>query len=182
MDARRSSALFILVALALAPVRLPGQSAASPARDPDVAFMSGMIGHHAQAVLMAGWAPTHGASPDVLTFCRKVAVSQADEIKLMKNWLVDHHQPVPDSAAPMMMPGMLTRAQLAQLDSARGPAWDHLFLEDMIRHHQGAVTMVQDLFNTPGGGQGLVFQFATDISADQTAEIRRMRQLLLTLP
>lgn len=159
---------------------------------PDVAFMSGMIGHHAQAVLMAGWAVSHEASPTLQTYCRKVVVSQRDEIGLMKRWLTDHHQPLPDSTLmygrampgmrPMLMPGMLTTAELARLDSARGPDWDRLFLEDMIRHHQGAVAMVQDLFNTPGGGKGLVFQFATDISADQTAEIGRMRQMLITLP
>jgi uncharacterized protein (DUF305 family) len=154
--------------------------------------MSGMIGHHAQAVLMAGWAESHGASPTLQRYCRKVVVSQRDEIGLMKRWLADHHEPLPDSTlmygrsmpgmGAMLMPGMLTAAALAQLDSARGADWDHLFLEDMIRHHQGAITMVQQLFNTPGGGKGVVFQFATDISTDQTAEITRMRQMLLTLP
>ena len=183
--------LVLLAALwGAAPAAAQGAPAAAP--DPDVAFMSGMIGHHAQAVLMAGWAVSHGASPALQTYCRKVVVSQRDEITLMKRWLADRHQPLPDSTlmygrpmagmGPMLMPGMLTAAQLARLDSARGPAWDRLFLEDMIRHHQGAITMVQHLFDTPGAGQGVVFQFATDVSADQTAEIARMRQMLLALP
>ncbi|HZH39674.1 MAG TPA: DUF305 domain-containing protein [Gemmatimonadales bacterium] len=194
MNFRRSLPALTILAGCLGSTPLLGQGAAAPS-DPspaDVAFMSGMIGHHAQAVLMAGWAESHGASPTVQTYCRKVVVSQRDEINLMKRWLEDHHEPLPDSTlmygrsmpgmGAMLMPGMLTAEALAQLDSARGPDWDHLFLEDMIRHHQGAITMVQHLFNTPGGGKGLVFQFATDISADQTAEITRMRRMLVTLP
>jgi len=185
-------ALLAVLLGATAPAGLAGQGMPAAPAEPDVAFMSGMIGHHAQAVLIAGWAQSHGASPTLQTYCRKVVVSQRDEINLMTRWLEDHHQPRPDSTlmygrsmpgmGAMLMPGMLTAAELARLDSARGPDWDRLFLEDMIRHHQGAVTMVQQLFNTPGGGKGLVFQFATDISADQTAEITRMRQMLLTLP
>lgn len=194
MTTRRAFLLIALFAgcLGTAPLLAQGSAAPSEPSPADVSFMSGMIGHHAQAVLMAGWAPSHGASPLVLEYCHKVVVSQRDEINLMKRWLEDHHQALPDSTlmyghampgmGPMLMPGMLTAAQLAHLDSARGPDWDRLFLEDMIRHHQGAITMVQQLFNTPGGGKGLVFQFATDISADQTAEITRMRQMLVTLP
>ncbi|HWZ29278.1 MAG TPA: DUF305 domain-containing protein [Gemmatimonadales bacterium] len=189
-----SFALFaaLLGGTAAAPTILAGQGAPAAPSPADVAFMSGMIGHHAQAVLMAGWAVSHDASPTLQTYCRKVVVSQRDEIHLMTRWLDEHHEPLPDSTlmygrsmpgmGPMLMPGMLTAAELARLDSARGPDWDRLFLEDMIRHHQGAITMVQQLFNTPGGGKGLVFQFATDVSADQTAEIGRMRQMLMTLP
>ena len=192
MIIRRSSIRLTLFAALLGVAPLAGQGAAAQPSPADVAFMSGMIGHHAQAVLMAGWAETHGASPTVLNYCRKVAVSQRDEIHLMERWLADHHQAPADTsgmyALPgpgmdrMRMPGMLTAEQLVRLDSARGPAWDRLFLEDMIRHHQGAVSMVNQLFETPGAGQGLVFQFATDVSADQTIEISRMRQMLLTLP
>lgn len=194
MTDRLTTLRFLTLAAALGASPLTGQGAASAPSAPDVAFMSGMIGHHAQAVLMAGWAPSHGASPQLQEYCHKVVVSQSDEIHLMKRWLEDQHEPLPDSTlmygrgmpgmsgGPMLMPGMLTAEQLAQLDSARGPDWDRLFLEDMIRHHQGAITMVQQLFNTPGGGKGVVFQFATDISADQTAEITRMRRMLLTLP
>lgn len=186
----RLATLCLVTLAALGGAPLAAQTTPPPA--PDVAFMTGMIGHHAQAVLMAGWAPSHGASVQLQEYCHKVVVSQRDEINLMKRWLEDHHEPLPDSTlmygrsmpgmGPMLMPGMLTAAQLAQLDSARGPDWDRLFLEDMIRHHQGAITMVQQLFNTPDGGKGLVFQFATDISNDQTAEIGRMRQMLITLP
>jgi len=195
MHARRLPLPVALLAALLggaAPGALPGQGAPTPPSPADVAFMTGMIGHHAQAVLMAGWAAGHDASPTLQTYCRKVVVSQRDEINLMKRWLDEHHEPLPDSTlmygrsmpgmGSMLMPGMLTAAELARLDSARGPDWDRLFLEDMIRHHQGAITMVQQLFNTPGGGKGLVFQFATDVSADQTAEIGRMRQMLMTLP
>jgi len=192
MTVRRSSIPFALLAGLLGAAPLAGQGAPDTPSAPDVAFMSGMIGHHAQAVLMAGWAESHGASPTLRTYCRRVVVSQRDEITLMKRWLADHQEPLPDSTlmygrampgmGPMLMPGMLTARELARLDSARGPDWDRLFLEDMIRHHQGAITMVRQLFNTPGGGKGLVFQFATDVSADQTAEITRMRQMLLSLP
>ena len=194
MTTRRSFLSIALLASCLGTAPLRGQGSQPPAGPSaaDVAFMSGMIGHHAQAVLMAGWAASHGASPTVQTYCRKVVVSQRDEIHLMVRWLEDHHEPVPDTSGmyrlpgsgmeSMLMPGMLTAAQLVRLDSARGTDWDRLFLEDMIRHHQGALTMVQHLFNTPGGGQDLVFQFATDINTDQTAEITRMRQMLLTLP
>jgi uncharacterized protein (DUF305 family) len=85
--------------------------------------------------------------------------------------------------APMPMPGMLTAAELARLDSARGSAFDRRFLEGMIRHHQGAITMVQDLLNTPGAAQDpLIYQYATDIDADQTVEIGLMRRLLAALP
>ena len=162
----------------------------------DVRFMSGMIVHHAQAVLMAGWAPTHGASPAVSELCERINVSQRDEIASMQRWLRERHQDVPDAdtaaqramagipmsmpdMASMLMPGMLTGAQLAQLDSARGPAFDRLFLTFMIQHHEGALTMVQDLINTPGAAQdGLVFQFASDVSSGQAAEIDRMRHML----
>lgn len=198
MITRRSFLPLALLAGCLGTAPLLGQEARASAApsEADVAFMTGMIGHHAQAVLMAGWAESHGASPDLQEYCHKVVVSQRDEINLMKQWLTDHHEPVPDSTSmygrtmpgmsgrtgSRLMPGMLTAEQLAHLDSARGPDWDRLFLEDMIRHHQGAIEMVQQLFNTPGGGKGIVFQFATDISADQTAEITRMRQMLITLP
>jgi uncharacterized protein (DUF305 family) len=191
MAPRVSFRTFVLLGL-FAAGPLAAQGAAAEPSQADVGFMTGMIGHHAQAVLMAGWAESHGATPKLQQYCQKVVVSQRDEIHLMRRWLEDHHEPVPDSSlmygrpmggmGPMLMPGMLTAAELAHLDSARGPDWDRLFLEDMIRHHQGAITMVQQLFNTPGGGKGVVFQFASDISTDQTAEIARMRRMLIALP
>jgi uncharacterized protein (DUF305 family) len=157
----------------------------------DVQFMSGMIHHHAQAVLMAGWAPTHGASPSVRTLCERIVVAQRDEIALMQRWLRDRHETVPDVDAMHdvmpgmehdMMPGMLTAAQLAQLDSARGWEFDRWFLRFMIQHHQGAITMVNQLFGSKGGGEEeTVFRFASDVYADQTTEIDRMQKMLAVL-
>ncbi|HSD30390.1 MAG TPA: DUF305 domain-containing protein [Gemmatimonadales bacterium] len=157
----------------------------------DVAFMSGMIHHHAQAVLMAGWAASHGASPTVRTLCDRIVVAQRDEIALMQGWLRDRHEPVPegDASHDMMpgmdhhlMPGMLTAAELAQLDSARGPEFDRLFLTFMIRHHQGAITMVNELQNSKGAGEEeTVFRFSSDVFADQTTEIARMQRMLAAL-
>jgi uncharacterized protein (DUF305 family) len=159
----------------------------------DVHFMVGMISHHAQAVVMAKWAPTHGASPSVLGVCDRIAVSQTDEIKYIQNWLADRHQPVPQPDPkglamagmdhPMLMPGMLSPEQMAALDQARGTAFDRLFLEDMIMHHQGAIKMVQDLMHSYGAAQDpLFFQFATDVNANQSAEIERMTRMLNALP
>ncbi len=159
----------------------------------DVAFLNGMIGHHAQAVLIAGWVPSHGTSRPVQLMSERIVVGQQDEIHLMQQWLRDQRLPVPDPmghqhAMPgmdhgAMMPGMLSAAQLAQLDSARGPAFDRLFLTFMILHHQGAVTMVDQLFATPGAAQvETVFRLASDVYADQTTEIDRMQQLLAALP
>jgi uncharacterized protein (DUF305 family) len=159
--------------------------------------MSGMIVHHRQALVMAGWAPTHGASPAVRLLCDRILVSQRDEIALMETWLRDHHQTLPDTtpaagnAMPGMamggsatlMPGMLTPPQLAELNHASGADFDRLFLTFMIQHHEGALTMVQQLFNTPGAAQeSAVFQVATGVNADQTAEIDRMRRMLAALP
>jgi len=160
----------------------------------DVRFMSGMIVHHQQAILIAGWASSHEANQSVRLLCERIDVSQRDDIALIQHWLRDQHEAVPDSAsghmhampgmtAPMLMPGMLTPSQLASLDSARGPAFDRLFLTFMIQHHQGALTMVQSLLTTPGAAQdAFVFQFASGVSADQTAEIDRMRRMLAALP
>ena len=179
-------------AAAQAPAAPRGYTAA------DVTFMQGMIGHHAQAIVMANMAPTHGASAQVALYCRKVIASQRDEIELMQDWLRTPGEKVPDPRDPhagmaamhggmdmpmgdheMLMPGMLTAAQLAQLDSARGPAFDRLFLTFMIQHHQGALTMVERLFGSPGAGQDdAVFKFASDVSADQSTEIDRMQTML----
>ena len=168
-------------------VRLPYTAA-------DIHFMSGMISHHAQAIKMAKWAPTHGASPAVVRLSERIATSQADEIVFMQSWLRDRRQPVPepdpagmkmkmgDSEHVMLMPGMLTPEQMAQLDAARGKEFDKLFLTFMIQHHQGAITMVRELFSAHGAGQDeSVFQFANDVEIDQEAEIARMRQMLLEL-
>ena len=168
--------------------RLAAQDAA-PYTAADVHFMSGMIQHHAQAVLMAGWAPTHGASPALRALCERIVVGQRDEIVLMRRWLDDRHEPVPSADlshmmmpgmdSSMLMPGMLTAAELGRLDRARGPQFDRLFLQDMIRHHQGAITMVNQLFASRGAGEEEpVFRFAANVFADQTTEIERMQRML----
>jgi len=158
----------------------------------DVAFMTGMIAHHAQAVMIAGWAPSHGASESVQALCARIVVGQQDEIALMQRWLKARGQPVPDPNSPhsmmpgmdhtMMMPGMLNADQLATLDQARGTAWDRLFLTDMIQHHMGAITMVNALFETQGATQDETsFRLASDVYADQTTEIARMQKMLAAL-
>jgi uncharacterized protein (DUF305 family) len=160
----------------------------------DVEFMSHMIHHHAQAIVMARWAPTHGASPAVQRLADRIINAQQDEIGTMQSWLRDRRQPVPEATPggvmmnmagmehEMLMPGMLTEAQMKQLDAARGPEFDRLFLTYMIQHHKGAVSMVKDLFGTYGAGQDeLVFKFASDVNVDQSTEIARMEKLLVSV-
>jgi uncharacterized protein (DUF305 family) len=159
----------------------------------DVEFMTGMIAHHAQAILIAGWAPSHGASESVQALCARIVVGQQDEIALMQRWLKARGQPVPDPASPhammpgmdhaMTMPGMLSAEQLTQLDQARGPEFDRLFLTFMIQHHMGAIIMVDQLFASQGATQDETsFRLASDVYADQTTEIARMQKMLLALP
>jgi len=161
----------------------------------DVHFISGMISHHAQAIDMARWAPTHGASPSLRILCERIINAQTDEIALMQNWLKDRKQPVPEAKAvpmkmlmngvehEMLMPGMLSDDQMMQLDAARGAAFDRLFLTFMIQHHRGAITMVDQLFATTGAGQDdAVFKLANDIQADQGTEVNRMLRMLFTIP
>lgn len=158
----------------------------------DVAFMSGMIGHHAQAVLIAGWAPSHGASQAVRALCERIVVGQRDEIVLMQSWLRERREEVPDAelqhgAMPGMghskrVPGMLTPEQLTQLDQARGPEFDRLFLTYMIQHHQGAITMVEQLLAAHGAAQDdTVWKFASDVHVDQITEIDFMGKMLAAL-
>jgi uncharacterized protein (DUF305 family) len=163
-----------------------------PYSDADVEFMSGMIPHHAQAVIMAGWAPTHGARHDVAVLCERIVVGQRDEIHMMQGWLRDRGLAVPDEHSTrmhmkmaggmehdMLMPGMLTDEEMAALDKSRGPEFDRLFLEGMIRHHQGAIDMVDVLLKSYGGAQDeIVFKFSNDVYADQNIEIDRMKQML----
>lgn len=156
----------------------------------DIAFLQGMIRHHAQAIVMAHWAPSHGASPALRELCKRIAVGQTDEIRLMSNMLRDHGAAVPEADTTdatamrpgmdaMLMMGMLTQKQLHQLDAARGTAFDRLFLTDMIMHHEGALDMVADLFGSPGAGQDAdMFQLASNINSDQTIEIERMTRML----
>ena len=160
----------------------------------DIEFMNGMIAHHAQALLMTSWAESHGASPSIRTLTGRITNAQKDEIAGMQKWLRDRHQPVPEPNPhgmtmtmggmqhQMLMPGMLTDEQLKQLDAARGRDFDRLFLVFMIQHHQGAVAMVNNLFNTNGAAQDLtVYKVASDISADQTTEIERMQKMLAAM-
>ena len=162
-----------------------------PYSDADVDFMSGMIPHHAQAVIMAGWAPTHGARKDVAILCERIVVGQRDEIALMQTWLQDRGLPVPAATSTrhkmkmngmeheMLMPGMLTDEEMVALDRARGPEFDRLFLLGMIKHHQGAIDMVDVLFKSYGAAQDeTVFKFANDVQADQSIEIDRMTRML----
>ena len=165
----------------------------------DVRFMTGMISHHAQALEMAHLAPTRGASPSVQILTARTINAQQDEIAVMQQWLRDRGQSVPevytngvdstlrepvDSTLRepndgMLMPGMLTREQMAELEAARGPDFDRLFLTHMIQHHGGAVTMVRDLFATDGAAlDEAVFKIASDIQVDQTTEIARMARML----
>ena len=165
-------------AMSMAEIKIPPGANYTAA---DVRFMQGMIHHHAQALKMAAMAPTHGAGPSVQLLCTKIDVSQKDEIAMMSTWLKDRNQAVPDpnDPHPMMMPGMLTDAQLTELDKARDSTFDRLFLTGMIQHHEGAIQMVKDLFATPGAGQASeIFRFASDVDIDQRGEIARMQAML----
>jgi uncharacterized protein (DUF305 family) len=160
----------------------------------DIHFMSAMIGHHAQALAMARLASSHGANPSVQNLADRILAGQVDEIVTMQNWLRDRRQPVPEAKPgpmkmvmngmehEMMMPGMLTAEQMAQLEAARGKEFDRLFLTFMIQHHRGAVSMVKDLFGSPGAAQDeTVFKFANDVNVDQTTEIARMQKMLAAI-
>jgi uncharacterized protein (DUF305 family) len=150
----------------------------------DVEFMQGMIAHHAQAIYMTRLAEGRKANPRVLRLATKIDQSQVAEIRIMQDWLRSNGQHAPDTSSwrTMTMPGMLTAAQLAQLDSATGAAFDRAFLELMIQHHEGALQMVKDLFATPRAGQEVdVNVFANDVVSVQTAEIGIMRRLLSEL-
>jgi uncharacterized protein (DUF305 family) len=162
-----------------------------PYNKADVEFMQGMIPHHAQAVVMAKMARSHGAREDVRVLCERILVAQSDEITHMRNWLRDRGQVVPPADAThhkhkmngvehdMLMPGMLSPEEMAALDKARGPEWDRLFLAGMIKHHEGALKMVDDLFESHGALQDDdMFKFASDIYADQTTEIEFMQKML----
>ena len=161
----------------------------------DARFMQGMIGHHAQAVVMSGYAPRNAAGNDIRILAERIAVAQADEIAFMRAWLQARGQAVPDASDPHAghagmamaagstaakpMPGMLTPSQLTELSKATGAAFDRLFLRYMIQHHQGALAMLDELFSARGAGQDDdIFKFASDVSADQSTEIARMESML----
>ena len=166
----------------------------------DVRFMTGMIGHHAQALVMSHLAPGNGASEEILVLTGRIINAQTDEIAVMQTWLRDRDRPAPDVDArgnvtggatmpghemhepEMRMAGMLSTAQLDELRAARGRDFDRLFLRYMIQHHNGAVEMVHELFATDGAAQDdLVFKLASDIQVDQATEIARMERMLAGL-
>ncbi len=169
----------------------PTTKAVLPPPSPaDTAFMQGMIMHHSQAVEMTALIPSHTTNKDLQLLGARISRSQSDEIEFMKHWLEARDEPtsmsmpgMPDmdmSGHPMpLMPGMLTPEQMDALRKAKGPEFDRLFLAGMIQHHQGALTMVHDLFNTAGAGQAAdLFTFATDVDSGQRAEIRIMQSML----
>ena len=188
--------------------RIRADSLRLPYTEADVRFMTEMIGHHAQAILISRWVPSHTEDPELRTLAARIINAQSDDIALMRRWLADRGKPVP-SVTPdgvlvpppadpndehaghdmgghdmgghdhAMMAGMLTPAQLTELDAARGDAFDILFLQRMINHHRGAVTMVQTLIRDGGAIDETVFRFAADVEVDQSTEIRRMIQMLL---
>ena len=153
----------------------------------DIKFMQGMIGHHAQAVEMVALVPQRSGSDAVRKLAQRIDVSQQDEIKMMREWLLARSQQIPDPRAHHMMgttlmPGMLTPEEMARLAAAKGAEFDRLFLEGMIKHHSGAITMVHDLFATEGAGQTPeIFSYASDVDADQRMEIDRMDSMLREL-
>ena len=164
----------------------------------DTHFMTGMIAHHAQALVMSRLAPSNGASPQVRTLAARIINAQQDEIELMQQWLRDREQPVPEihikgivlmvhgaggHAMHSHMPGMLTQEQLENLAAARGANFDRLFLTYMIQHHAGAVHMVDELFGTDGAAlDEEAFKLASGIHVDQVTEIARMEYMLDRLP
>ena len=162
----------------------------------DVHFMQGMIAHHAQALAMTDLVRDRTTDQGLRLVAQRIEISQRDEIAMMQHWLEKHHEEVPILDAKhaaqmpgmqmpgmqmpgMMMPGMLSEEQMTRLAGAKGPEFDRLFLEGMIQHHRGALVMVSDLFATKGAGQAPeIFSFASDIDADQHAEIKRMQGML----
>jgi uncharacterized protein (DUF305 family) len=166
-------------------------------RAADARFMRDMMGHHAQALAMTALVPERSRRDDVRLLAQRIETTQRDEIALMQRWLRARGEAVP-SVDPQhaqhaqhaqhggaahgqhaAMPGMLTAAELTRLAQAAGAEFDRLFLQYMIRHHEGALTMVADYFRTPGAGQDAeAFRLASDVDADQRAEIRRMRAML----
>ncbi len=149
--------------------------------------MQGMIGHHSQAVEMVELLKQRTTNSDMQKLGLRIEVSQEDEIKMMQKWLQVRRQSLPDPHAhhmhpEAMMPGMLTQAEMDKLAAAKGAAFDRLFLEGMIKHHGGAITMVEELFKNPGAGQDSeIYAFATDVDADQRMEINRMGAMLNAL-
>jgi len=184
--------LLTTLALLALPIQPP------PPAKPDVAFMQGMIAHHAQALSMSALVSARTQRPEFRSLAERIVVSQQDEIAIMQSWLRERKQTVPEvsdaahashtthaahAQVSHDMPGMLTSAQMDSLSTASGVQFERLFLRYMIQHHDGALQMVASLLAAPGGARDpQVFQFASDVDTDQRAEIRRMRALLDRLP
>ena len=153
--------------------------------DADVRFMQGMIAHHAQALEMTALRAARSTAEDIRLLALRIDISQADEIRFMREWLAARGQAAPEAHAhhahgTVLMPGMLTPDEMARLHAANGAAFDRLFLEFMIKHHEGALVMVKQLFESAGAAQeSEVFGFASEVEADQGAEIARMMTLLV---
>jgi uncharacterized protein (DUF305 family) len=153
----------------------------------DVQFMQGMIGHHTQAIEMTALLKTSSANPGMHKLAQRIELSQDDEIHMMREWLRARGQELPNPHAhhlhgARLMPGMLTAEEMARLAAAREAEFDRLFLEFMIKHHMGALVMVDELFAQPGAGQESdIFAFASDVVADQRMEIERMAVMLKEL-
>jgi uncharacterized protein (DUF305 family) len=161
--------------------------------------MQGMIAHHIQALEMTELVSQRSRDERIRLLARRIELSQADEIALMQRWLRERGEPAHHGhpAQPhrggtvhaeasdgehTLMPGMLTRAQMAALAAATGKAFDRLFLEGMIHHHEGALVMVADLFGEEGAGhEGEIFQFASHVDVDQRMEIVRMQRMLAAM-
>jgi len=157
----------------------------APYTKADVEFMQGMIAHHAQAIVMSRMAEKNGANPSVLKLSMKIDQSQIPEILIMQKWLQRYGQFAPDTSSwhHMRMDGMLSDEELKTLDAAKGVDFDRLFLTGMIKHHAGALKMVDDLFKSPRAAQEVdVSVFANDVVTAQTGEIGIMRRLLTQLP
>lgn len=155
----------------------------------DIKFMQGMIGHHTQAVEMVALVPARTTREDIRTLARRIDLSQQDEITMMQGWLSSRGQLVPAPGAmhvhgATLMPGMLTAEEMTELAEAKGVEFERLFLLGMIKHHSGALAMVQELFSSPGAGQEVeIFAFASDVESDQRMEIDRMGAMLnATMP
>jgi uncharacterized protein (DUF305 family) len=164
-----------------------------PSSPADVQFMQGMIMHHAQAVEMTALMGSHTDNKKLRSLGARISKSQSDEIAFMKRWLEARGEPTSHtmpamhgmdmSSHTMLMPGMLTAKQMDALREAKGNEFDHLFLTGMIQHHNGALVMVKDLFDTAGAGQDAeLFNFATDVDSGQRAEIRIMEAMLREKP
>lgn len=187
---RAAGLLLSIATAACGSAAVQAQATPQPAprhSEADVRFVTGMIGHHAQALEMTAVVRERATRDDIKLMAERIEVSQRDEIAMMERWLRARGHPVPSAdsghahhgAGHAQMPGMLTAEEMQRLRAATGAEFDRLFLELMIRHHEGALAMVAELFGTPGGGQeSEVFHIASEVDADQRMEIDRMRTML----